>query len=55
MKLDARTGFYTASIPQSFVDPRWDVMYFVEVINGRGVGRMYPDLEQETPYVVITR
>jgi hypothetical protein len=53
MKLDSKTGLYTASIPLSFVDPKWDLMYFVEVLNNRGVGRMYPDLDKETPYVVL--
>jgi hypothetical protein len=28
-------------------------MYFVEAVDRSGTGRMYPDLEVETPYVVI--
>src|SRR5262249_36369271 len=53
MILDGRTGVYTASIPGSFIDPRWDVMYFVEVVGKNGAGRMYPDLEQQAPYVIV--
>lgn len=53
MTLDPKTGLYTASIPQSFVDPKWDLMYFVEAVDGQGNGRMYPDMETETPYVVV--
>jgi hypothetical protein len=52
MTLDPKTGLYTASIPASFVDPKWELMYFVEAMNKNGAGRMYPDLEVETPYVV---
>ncbi len=53
MTLDAKTGNYTARIPQSFPDPKWDLMYFVEVVDKTGAGRMFPNLEVETPYVVI--
>jgi hypothetical protein len=28
-------------------------MYFVEVIDARGTGRMFPDFETEQPYVVV--
>jgi hypothetical protein len=28
-------------------------MYFVEVVDQKGAGRMFPDLEVETPYVVL--
>lgn len=53
MALDPQTGLYTARIPASFIDPKWDLMYFVEAVGAQGAGRMYPDLERETPYVVI--
>jgi len=46
-------GTYTARIPGSFVTPAWDVMYFVEVITAAGRGRNYPDLDRETPYVIV--
>ncbi len=41
-------------IPSSFIDSKWDLMYFVEVMDTNGRGRMYPDLEKETPYVVVS-
>ena len=53
MTLDAKTGNYTARIPPAFADPKWDLMYFIEVVDKNGAGRMFPDLEVETPYVVI--
>lgn len=54
MTLDAKTGNYVARIPADFTDAKWDLMYFVEVVDKKGAGRMFPDMEVETPYVVIT-
>jgi hypothetical protein len=53
MKLDPAAGVYKGSIPATFVDPKWNLMYLVEVVDRNGAGRMYPDLERETPYVVV--
>jgi hypothetical protein len=53
MTLDPETGTYKGRIPGSFVDPKWDLIYFVEVMDAEGRGRMYPDLEKETPYIVV--
>lgn len=55
MSLDPRSGQYTARIPASFIDPKWDLMYFVEAVDLKGAGRMYPDLDVETPYRVLKR
>ncbi len=44
---------YQAVIPAEHVLPQWDLMYFIEVIDNRGNGKIYPDLEKETPYVVV--
>ena len=54
MTLDPKTGQYVGRIPASFINPKWDLMYFVEVIGNNHVGRMYPDADSETPYVVAT-
>ena len=53
MTLDDASGLYKANIPGSFIDPKWNLMYFVEVVDRAGAGRMYPDLENER-YVIIT-
>ena len=53
MTLDAKTGVYTAAIPAAFIDPKWNLMYFVEAVGKNGAGRMYPDLEREMPYVIV--
>src|SRR5262249_1715549 len=44
---------YQAVIPAEHVLPKWDLMYFIEVIDNRGNGKIYPDLEKETPYVIV--
>ena len=54
MALDAQTGLYAATIPASFIDPHWDLMYFVEIVDSHGNGRIYPDLEVETPYTITS-
>jgi len=54
MTPDAKTGLYTAAIPAAFIDPKWDLAYFVEVVGKNGGGRMYPDLEREAPYVIVS-
>jgi hypothetical protein len=53
MAFDPKTGAYTGAIPAAFIDPKWDLMYFVEVVGTNGAGRMYPDLEREMPYVIV--
>ena len=53
MKLEAASGRYQAEIPGDFVVPEWDLMYFVEAIDQKGNGRMYPDMETEMPYVIL--
>ncbi|MDP2995869.1 MAG: hypothetical protein Q8N47_00185 [Bryobacterales bacterium] len=53
MSLDVKTGLYVAQIPGGFITPEWDLMYFVEAIDKQGNGRNYPDLELETPYVIV--
>ena len=53
MTLSPKTGIYSGRIPGGFIQPQWDLMYFVEAVDGKGFGRMYPDLEREAPYLVL--
>ena len=41
------------TIPASDVSPRWDLMYYFEVLNDRKGGWFQPDPLRETPYYVI--
>jgi hypothetical protein len=47
------SGLYEAVIPAAYTDGKYDVMYFVEAIDKQGNGRIYPDMEHETPYVIV--
>jgi len=53
MRLDPRTGLWSGTIPGDFITPEWDLMYYVQVMDDQGNGRMYPDLETEMPYVIV--
>ncbi len=44
---------YQAVVPGEHIVSEWDFMYFIEVMDNAGNGRIYPDLERETPYVVV--
>ena len=44
---------YAAEIPAGEIVSKWDFMYYFEVIDNQGNGKIYPDGEKETPYVVV--
>jgi len=44
---------YAARIPGTFITAKWDLIYYVEAIDKNGNGRIYPDLDKETPYVIV--
>jgi hypothetical protein len=44
---------YQAEVPAAGIDPKYDFMYLIEVMDKAGNGGIYPDLEVETPYVVV--
>jgi hypothetical protein len=52
----ARTGNkdqYRAVVPGEDVAAKWDFMYLIEVMDNKGNGKIYPDLETEAPYVIV--
>jgi hypothetical protein len=44
---------YRAVIPAEEILPIWDLMYFIEAMDKDGNGGIHPDLNQETPYVMV--
>jgi hypothetical protein len=44
---------FTATIPAEEIDPKWDFMYLIEAMDTKGNGTIWPDLNRETPYVVV--
>ena len=53
LDLSSENGHYQAVIPAEQVGRKLDLMYFIEVMDNRGNGKIYPDVERETPYVVV--
>lgn len=44
---------YRVVIPGAHLVSKWDFMYLIEVMDNQGNGKIYPDLEKETPYIVV--
>jgi hypothetical protein len=53
MEADMESDVYKVTVPASHIDTRFDFMYFIEVMDDDGHGRIYPDLEVETPYIIV--
>ena len=53
MQPTGRPDEYAATIPPEFIDAHWDVMYFIEAVDGAGNGTHWPDFEREAPYVFV--
>jgi hypothetical protein len=44
---------YRAVIPADDIVPTWDLMYLIEAMDNRGNGGIHPNLNRETPYIVV--
>src|SRR5437899_10188540 len=44
---------YRAIISVEQILARWDLMYFIEAMDHAGNGKIYPDLDKETAYVIV--
>ena len=53
MLAEAGSDNYQVTVPASEIDTRFDFMYFIEVMDNDGHGLIYPDLEVETPYIIV--
>jgi hypothetical protein len=47
-------GQYQAVIPAAELPAAWDLMYFIEAMDQAGNGRIHPDLNETTPYVIVS-
>lgn len=45
---------YEVTVPGGQVPTEWDFMYLIEAMDTKGNGAVYPNLECETPYVVVS-
>lgn len=53
MQSSGEKGAYSALVPAEQINPKWDFMYFIEIMDNNGVGTIYPDLTTETPYRIV--
>ena len=53
MVSESGSDTYEAVILGGFITPKYDIMYFIEVTDTQGNGRMIPDMENEMPYVIV--
>jgi hypothetical protein len=53
MSPSGAAGHYEATIPGEQVRPKFDFMYLLEIMDNDGHGRIYPDLNETTPYIVV--
>ncbi len=44
---------YQAIVPANKIDPSYDLMYLVEMVDNKGRGFIYPDFNQEMPYAIV--
>ncbi len=44
---------YEAVVPALQINPKWDMMYFINIIDKEKHGIIYPDLNRETPYKIV--
>ena len=53
METEEASDNYSVVVPASQIDPKFDFMYFIEVMDNDNHGIIYPYLEKETPYIVV--
>ena len=53
MTATGNKGRYSATVPGDQIIAKYDFMYLIEVMDNDGNGTIYPDLDKETPYMVV--
>lgn len=53
MQPTASAGQFAATVPAAHVDPKFDFMYYIEVMDEAGNGRIHPSLYEEQPYIIV--
>ena len=46
-------GKYEATIPGDYINPSYDLMYYVEAVDRFGNGTFYPDPDRTAPYFIV--
>lgn len=53
MAAERGSNVYSVDVPASQIDPKFDFMYLIEVMDNDRHGMIYPDMQKETPYVIV--
>ncbi|MBW8017645.1 MAG: hypothetical protein FVQ82_15820 [Planctomycetes bacterium] len=53
MQSTGNSGQYQAVIDAEDIPYKWDFMYFFEVMDSAGNGKIYPNLENQAPYIIV--
>jgi hypothetical protein len=53
MLATAEKDTYQAIVAADQINPKWDMMYLIEVMDNNGKGSIYPDLNKQTPYKIV--
>ncbi|MGB8492361.1 MAG: hypothetical protein WCE64_15000 [Bacteroidales bacterium] len=46
-------NLFEATVPAEQINTKWDLMYLIEVMDNNGNGKMFPDMNKETPYLIV--
>jgi hypothetical protein len=44
---------FEATVPAEQINPKFDFMYFIKIMDNSSHGIIYPDLNRETPYIIV--
>jgi hypothetical protein len=53
LELTKQGAQYEAIIPEDYIDPRYDLMYYLEAVDRFGNGIFYPDPDRMPPYSIV--
>jgi len=53
MKAVDANGNYQAEIPADKINPRFDFVYFIQVMDNQHHGVIFPDFNKQTPYFIV--
>lgn len=54
MKPAGTKNTYEVTIPADKIDPKWNLMYMIEMMDNKNRGFTFPDLNKQTPYIVTS-
>jgi len=44
---------FEAMVSADEIDPKWDYIYFIKIMDNENHGTIFPDLNRETPYIIV--